>query len=236
MMKQIAPIWSKLRHMPSPQMFRTPGHPGAPSDQPTLGQRLAERVAAGVGSWKFLIIQSGFLFLWLVYNTLVFTRHFDDPPYILLNLLLSFQAAFTGPVLLIAANVGALRDHKQSDRIEHLTKQNEDLAERLLNVEQMLEKHVTQSLAKHAAELGELSVLMRAVHATICPAPSSDGAATASANLAAETVAPTAVALAGPPASDIRAPAQRERTASPPARTRGRPAPGGAAPRRGKGT
>ena len=235
MMKQIAPIWSKLRHLPSPQMFKVPGA-GTSTDQPTFGQRLAERVAAGVGSWKFLIIQSGFLLLWLVYNTFQFTTRFDPPPYILLNLLLSFQAAFTGPVLLIAANVGALRDHKQSDHIEHLTKQNEDLAERLLNVEQMLEKHVTQSLAKHAAELGELSVLMRAVHATICPAPSSDGAATASANLAAETVAPTAVALAAPPASGVAAPAKIERTASSPARARGRVAPGGTPPRRSKGT
>jgi uncharacterized membrane protein len=236
MMKQIAPIWGKLRHLQRPQMFTVHAHPSTAGDRPTVGQRLAEQVAAFVGSWLFLGGQAFFLFLWLVYNTLIFTRHFDSFPYILLNLVLSFQAAFTGPVLLIAANVGAVRDHKQSDRIEHLTTQNEDLAERLLNVERMLEKHVTQSLAKHAAELSDLSVMMRAVHATVCPPPSPDGAATASASLAAETGAPAAAALADPPVPGGAAPAIVERASSPPARARGRPAPGGAAPRRSKGT
>ncbi len=100
----------------------------------------------------------------------------DNFPYILLNLLLSFQAAFTGPVLLIAANVGALRDHKQADRIEQLSQQNEDLGERLLAVEEMLEQHITRSLAGHAAELVELKALLREVHTAVCAVPAADGA------------------------------------------------------------
>lgn len=168
MFKTVAPIWGRLRHIHRPAMFKVHSKAGADTDRPTIGQQLAEKVAAGVGSWFFLSIQSGFLLLWLIYNTLAFTRHFDSPPYILLNLLLSFQAAFTGPVLLIAANVGAMRDHKQSDRIELLTKQNEAMEERLLSVEQLLEKHVTHNLAAHAMALGELSVLVREVHATVC--------------------------------------------------------------------
>ncbi len=177
MLKSVAPIWGRLRHLHRPAMFKVHSKGSADTDQPTLGQQLAEKVAAGVGSWFFLSIQSGFLLLWLIYNTLQFTRHFDPPPYILLNLLLSFQAAFTGPVLLIAANVGAMRDHKQSDRIELLTKQNEDLGERLLSVEQMLEKHVSRNLATHATELAELAILMREVHATVCATkPEADGA------------------------------------------------------------
>jgi uncharacterized membrane protein len=174
MMKSIAPIWGRLRHLPRPHMFTTPGQSGAGANEPTLGQRLAERVAAGVGSWTFLIIQSGFLFIWLVYNTLQFTLHFDPPPYILLNLLLSFQAAFTGPVLLIAANVGAMRDHKQSDRIEQLARQNQDLSqqseqlvERMIAVEQLLDDHIAASLQAHTTELRELGTLVRAVHAAV---------------------------------------------------------------------
>jgi len=174
MMKSVAPMWLRLRHLRRPQLFSVKSDAGGDGRQRTSGQRLAEIVAAGVGSWAFLSIQAGFLILWLIYNTLQFTTHFDPPPYILLNLLLSFQAAFTGPVLLIAANVGAARDHKQADRIEQLSKQNEDLGERLLAVEQMLEQHVTTSLATHAAELSELGVLMRAVHAVVCAEP--DGA------------------------------------------------------------
>ncbi|HEV8192982.1 MAG TPA: DUF1003 domain-containing protein [Ktedonobacterales bacterium] len=180
MLKSVAPIWGRLRHLHRPELFKVHGKSGVETDQPTVGQQLAEKVAAGVGSWTFLSIQASFLVLWLIYNALQFTRHFDSPPYILLNLLLSFQAAFTGPVLLIAANVGAMRDHKQSDRIEQLSKQNEDLGERLLAVEQVLEEHVTRNLATHAMELAELGVLMREVHGVVCAAkPATDGASEA---------------------------------------------------------
>lgn len=175
MMRSIAPIWDRLRHLQRPRVFTVPGQAPTPSDQPTVGQRLAERVAAFVGSWWFLGGQAFFLFLWLIYNTLQITAHFDPPPYILLNLLLSFQAAFTGPVLLIAANVGALRDHAQSDRIEHLAAQSEDLAdqgaklsERILGLEQMLGDHVQRSLDAHAAELRDMNMLVREVHSAIC--------------------------------------------------------------------
>jgi uncharacterized membrane protein len=227
MLKSIAPIWGRLKHMPTPALFRVHGQQGTDQDQPTFGQRLAEKVAAGVGSWTFLLIQSGFLLLWLIYNTLVFTRHFDSFPYILLNLLLSFQAAFTGPVLLIAANVGAMRDHKQSDRIEQLTKQNEDLAERLVGVEQMLDRHVSESLKAHTVELHDLGALMREVHGVVC-APSNGSHAT-SAKLSAEAAVPVAVAVAAPAA----APAAPEGSTPAPTRPRGRQAPQ-KAPRREK--
>lgn len=182
MLKSIAPIWGRLRHLPRPQLFTT-HKSAADSEQATVGQLLAERVAAFVGSWWFLGGQAFFLFLWLVYNTLQFTTHFDPPPYILLNLLLSFQAAFTGPVLLIAANVGALRDHQQADRIERLgaqneqlAQQNEELVQRLVSMEELLDQHVSQSLRAHTEELRELATMVRAVHAVVCP-PAPDGMA-----------------------------------------------------------
>jgi uncharacterized membrane protein len=176
MLKSIYPIWGRLRHLRRPQLFTTHNH-AAPdgAENITAGQRLAERVAAFVGSWWFLGGQAGFLVLWLIYNTLQFTLHFDPPPYILLNLLLSFQAAFTGPVLLIAANVGAVRDHQQADRIENLgtqnerlTEANERLTERLVDMEQMLEQHIVQSLKAHTEELQNQGALLRAVHAAVC--------------------------------------------------------------------
>jgi len=175
MLKSIAPIWDRLRHVHRPQLFTAHTHTPNADDQVTVGQRLAEVVAAFVGSWWFLGGQAFFLFLWLIYNTLQFTTHFDPPPYILLNLLLSFQAAFTGPVLLIAANVGAVRDHQQSDRIERLSQQNEQLnqqneqlVERLINMEEILDRHVAQSLKAHSDELHSLGALVREVHAVVC--------------------------------------------------------------------
>lgn len=187
MLKSVAPIWGRLRHLHRPQLFLSHTQSPNGADGVSVGQRLAERVAAFVGSWWFLGGQAFFLFLWLVYNTLQFTRHFDQPPYILLNLLLSFQAAFTGPVLLIAANVGAVRDHQQSDRIERLAKQseelneqNEQLAQRLLSMEQLLDEHVAASLKAHGEEIHDLSVLLREVHAAVCATPSAANAAAAS--------------------------------------------------------
>jgi len=82
----------------------------------TLGQRLADSVAASIGSWPFLIGQALFLFAWIVVNTAhLVAPHFDPPPYMGLNLMLSFQAAFTGPVLLIAANRAAAKDHARDE-------------------------------------------------------------------------------------------------------------------------
>ncbi len=67
MLKSITPIWSRLRHIHRPELFLVRAHAPVDGDQPTVGQRLAERVAASVGSWWFLGGQAFFLFLWLVY-------------------------------------------------------------------------------------------------------------------------------------------------------------------------
>lgn len=194
----------RLRLAPRPRLFAVRAAPPRDPDRPTTGQRMAERVAASVGSWWFLGGQAGFLVLWLIYNTLQATRHFDPPPYILLNLLLSFQAAFTGPVLLIAANVGAMRDHAQADRIEKLTAQNEQLAEqnvqlvdRLFSIEQLLEEHVNASLAAHTAELRELKTLVREVHVAVCATSDANGADD---NTLAAVVATTTAPAAAPAA------------------------------------
>ena len=81
----------------------------------TRGDRVAIRVAGAIGSWPFIGIQSAFLAAWIVVNTVHYVYHWDGYPYILLNLFLSFQAAYTGPVLLIANNVGAKKDHLRDD-------------------------------------------------------------------------------------------------------------------------
>jgi uncharacterized membrane protein len=75
-------------------------HPGSLS----LGERMSDRIAAIVGSWRFIIIQSGLLVFWLVLNTVAWIAHWDPYPFILLNLALSFQAAFTAPILMMAQN------------------------------------------------------------------------------------------------------------------------------------
>jgi uncharacterized membrane protein len=70
----------------------------------TLGQRIADDVAAMMGSWTFIIIQSGLLFVWIVLNITAYVRQWDPYPFILLNLALSFQAAYAAPFIMMSQN------------------------------------------------------------------------------------------------------------------------------------
>ncbi len=77
----------------------------------TVGQRAADAVARRLGSWRFLIIQSCVLAAWIAVNVAeVVFKPFDPYPFILLNLVLSFQAAYAAPVLLMSANRQAEKD------------------------------------------------------------------------------------------------------------------------------
>jgi len=76
----------------------------------TLGERLSDRVATVVGSWPFVVTQSVLLALWLALNITAWVRHWDPYPFILLNLMLSFQAAYTAPVIMMSQNRQAAID------------------------------------------------------------------------------------------------------------------------------
>ncbi|MFD0694695.1 DUF1003 domain-containing protein [Paenibacillus sp. GCM10027628] len=76
--------------------------------------RLADRIASFGGSWKFITYFAVFLAIWIVWNSLPFTSHFDSPPFILLNLCLSFIAAFQAPVIMMSQNRQAAKDKHES--------------------------------------------------------------------------------------------------------------------------
>jgi uncharacterized membrane protein len=78
-----------------------------------LGEKAADWVAATVGSWRFILLQSMLLFAWIAYNA-VAGRPFDPFPFILLNLVLSFQAAYTAPVIMMSQNRQAEIDRRRS--------------------------------------------------------------------------------------------------------------------------
>jgi len=80
----------------------------------TPGQRIADRTAAIVGSWKFIIIQSCIVFVWLMLNIFAFVEGWDPYPFILLNLLFSLQAAYTAPIIMMAQNRQNDRDRMQA--------------------------------------------------------------------------------------------------------------------------
>ena|SRR5215471_5102901 len=115
-------------------------------DNAQFGQKAAEGMARNIGSWRFLIIQSCVLAAWIVLNVYeVLFKAWDPYPFILLNLTLSFQAAYTGPILLIAANRSTERDHMV---LEHEAEQTAQHTAILANLQDLLTQNtrLTQEL------------------------------------------------------------------------------------------
>ncbi|PTT02192.1 hypothetical protein DBR11_05690 [Pedobacter sp. HMWF019] len=105
----------------------------------TFGQRLADSVANGMGSWRFIIIQTLVVALWMGLNVIAFVHHWDVYPFILLNLLFSTQAAYAAPIIMMAQNRQSQRDRAQADN-DYKTnvaakKEIEELMIRLDNIE-----------------------------------------------------------------------------------------------------
>ncbi len=76
----------------------------------TFGDRTSDSVAAYVGSWRFVILMTVLLVVWLVWNNIPFLPHFDPAPFILLNLCLSFLAGYTAPFIMMSQNRQATKD------------------------------------------------------------------------------------------------------------------------------
>ena len=79
-----------------------------------FGSRVADSVAKGMGSWKFIIIQSLFVIIWMGLNLVGFFYHWDAYPFILLNLLFSTQAAYAAPIIMMSQNRQSERDRMQA--------------------------------------------------------------------------------------------------------------------------
>lgn len=91
----------------------------------TFGERIADVATAWVGSWTFLIVQSVLLGIWVILNLLGTWKSWDPYPFVLLNLVLSFQAAFATPIILMSQN----RQTLLAERRNHLDLQINLLAE-----------------------------------------------------------------------------------------------------------
>ena len=80
----------------------------------TFGDRLADSVAAGMGSWRFIIIQTVFVLIWMTLNVVGIINHWDPYPFILLNLIFSTQAAYAAPIIMMSQNRQSQRDRIQA--------------------------------------------------------------------------------------------------------------------------
>jgi uncharacterized membrane protein len=118
----------------------------------TFGERMADAVARGMGSWGFIILQTLFVVAWMGLNIVGIIRHWDPYPFILLNLLFSTQAAYAAPIIMMAQNRDAERDRlhaeadyetnrKAKEEIEQLQiKLNRIETEKLDRIMELLEK------------------------------------------------------------------------------------------------
>jgi len=120
--------------------------------QLTFGQRASDRIANIVGSWPFIIVQSILLAMWVVLNVAAVIRHWDPYPFILMNLVLSMQAAYTAPIIMMSQNRQTERDRleahndyvinqKAEEEIRAVMNHLETQAEALMQIYQILDNH-----------------------------------------------------------------------------------------------
>lgn len=79
-----------------------------------FGGKVADAVAKGMGSWKFIIAQTFFVILWMAINLIGYFSHWDAYPFILLNLVFSTQAAYAAPIIMMSQNRQSERDRLQA--------------------------------------------------------------------------------------------------------------------------
>jgi uncharacterized membrane protein len=111
----------------------------------TFGQRVADGVADTMGSWRFIIIQSCLLAVWITINVAAWINRWDPYPFILLNLMLSFQAAYAAPIIMMSQNRQADKDRLAAE-IDHQVNTKAELEiglllQRMDNLEQLMEEN-----------------------------------------------------------------------------------------------
>ena len=148
-------LLSELRDMR--RGLRKSGKAERPSDSLTMGQKIADQVAATMGSWPFIIVQSAILLVWIVLNITAFVEKWDPYPFILLNLALSFQAAYAAPFIMMSQNRQQDIDRKEAEN-DHQINIKAELEIELLHqkIDQLREKEVlmlTQAVADLTALL-----------------------------------------------------------------------------------
>lgn len=113
-------------------------------DRLSFGDRMADKLAAYAGSWKFIIGFIGILALWILFNACI-AAPFDPYPFILLNLVLSCVAAVQAPVIMMSQNrqeekdrLRAKNDYKVNLKSEVIVEDLHEKLESLMNNQQLI--------------------------------------------------------------------------------------------------
>lgn len=122
---------------------------------PSLGERVADKLAKTAGSWPFIFSFIAFLFAWILVNAFLLAKAYDPYPFILLNLFLSCVAALQAPVIMMSQNREEEKDRIRAENDYKVNLKAEIIIEDLhVKLDQMIENQ--------EAILNRLSTLERA--------------------------------------------------------------------------
>lgn len=128
--------------------------------KPTRGQRIADAMAAKVGSWTFLIGQTTVLATWIGFNLTPGMPHWDESPFILLNLVFSFASAYTAPIVLMSQNRQSDMEREKNE-YDHLVNRQaaqniELLHEKIDNLQALQIQELTQIVREQQRSINEM--------------------------------------------------------------------------------
>ena len=129
----------------------------------TPGQRIADRLATVMGSWGFIITQSIILTFWITLNVIAYMNHWDPYPFILLNLALSFQAAYAAPIIMMSQNRQAAKDRLMAEQDYEVNIKAEDELKSIMNHLEQQDEVMLDILRRmegqHQVIMGKLQVV-----------------------------------------------------------------------------
>jgi len=128
-----------------------------------FGINLADGVASFVGSWTFIIWQTVILIIWGAVNILHFSN-FDPYPFILMNLLLSSQAAYATPMILMSSNRQAIKDREELLKDLKVDQESKEILQSIMVLLIKLEEDLAldrQAIKEHAEILAEIKKIKK---------------------------------------------------------------------------
>ncbi|MEI6578642.1 MAG: DUF1003 domain-containing protein [Eubacteriales bacterium] len=124
----------------------------ATGEKSTLGQRAADKLAKGAGSWGFIIVFFIVLLIWITTNAILLTKPFDPYPFILMNLILSCLAAIQAPVIMMSQNrqeekdrLRAKNDYKVNLKAEIIIEDIHQKLDAIMAVQQSLIEQISNT-------------------------------------------------------------------------------------------
>jgi uncharacterized membrane protein len=117
------------------------------NDYRSFSERMSDYVAKVVGSWNFIFFQSAALIFWIFINIMFPLTSWDPYPFILLNLVLSFQAAFTAPIIMMSQNrQGEIDRQRSCDDYEINMKSEDEISQLHKKIDSLRENEISMLL------------------------------------------------------------------------------------------